>query len=73
MDENKISAYFRNLDRAFSLAHRASEDARIPQGTRFLLRQIAKEIWLSMGVDSGRLTEKVQHARLIASLPKEGN
>jgi len=51
----------KNLDNAFALAHRASEDGQYPQAARNIFRAIARQIWLGLG--EGRPTAAVQQAR----------
>jgi hypothetical protein len=38
-----------NIDKAFSLAHRASEDARYSPAARAVFRAIAHQVWLACG------------------------
>jgi len=47
----------KNIDKAFELAHRASQDDAFNQNARNLFRAIAREIWLACGVS--RPTEQV--------------
>jgi hypothetical protein len=43
------NVHLANLDKAFALAHRASEDGRYSNKARAIFRAIAHQIWLSCG------------------------
>ena len=49
-----------NIDRAFALAHRASEDGRFSLPARNIYRAIARQIWLACGESRPTASLKAQ-------------
>lgn len=54
-------AHLANLDKAFALAHKASEDAHQSGSARAIFRAIAYQVWLSLG--ENRPTSTVLNAQ----------
>jgi hypothetical protein len=60
MEVMNVTVHQQNIDKAFALAHRASEDENFPHAARNMFRAVACQIWLACGAD--RPTEQVKQA-----------